>query len=78
MTTGRPPTVPGRLLKTLNNMGGMCPSMFRLAIETGIDYKNAWTHTQQLIESGVLKKKIGPRGAHIIIFAKMPKRNRNL
>ncbi len=74
---GRPSTIPARLVVALNRNGGICVSKFQLGLLVGTQTRYISHHVDRLAERGIVNISDGPRGAHIITLAEMPKRNRN-
>lgn len=71
--------MPARLIRTLRDNGGSCPSKFQLAILCQADPKDTRLHIDRLVASGVLRITPGKKGAHIITLSqtRVTIRNRN-
>jgi hypothetical protein len=54
------------LLATLDELGGVAPSKFRLLSEAGVEYEHGRYRINLMAAQGILEIHNGPRGAHII------------
>jgi len=72
--TGRPPTLPGRIISALDANNGQYPSKFRLANQLGAKYEYVARHVDELKARGIVEIVIGKHGAHRIILLKRRKK----